>query len=453
MPFAVLHVIPRFIGGGPERSLLAFAAAEGPTGPVNQHSVAVLEAPASARLFLAARRLGIKLFVRPTRDLLDSLIASSDVLLIHFWNHPALMELLRSGLPPARVLVWSHMLGTRAPQVLTEAVGRFADSLVVTSQLSRESEGARAASAHGTPVNYVPGIADMSRLDGFEPRSHDGIRVGYIGVVNDAKMHPRFAEMSAAVRTPDIRFAVWGSGGGEAALARRFAALGMSDRVTIGGHTEDIRSALETVDIFGYPLVEDTYATSEKAVQEAMWVGIPPVVLGHGGLPGLVEHERTGLVAASEAEYPLAIERLAADATLRRYLGDNARRFARAEFDAERLSHALSRILTGLLAEPRRARSPLPGADRSAAENFVLSLGHQAGPFSLCVGEEAPSSGGPVLAGEHGIAAASPLLAFGEGGVAHYSNAYPGDPHLRRWTSLIGQARASTAASLAAASD
>ena len=40
----------------------------------------------------------------------------------------------------------------------------------------------------------------MRRLDGFTPRKHDGICIGYIGIVNDTKMHPRFAEMSAAVR-------------------------------------------------------------------------------------------------------------------------------------------------------------------------------------------------------------------------------------------------------------
>ena len=66
----ILHIIPRFVGGGPERSLLAFAACERDAGAANRHTVAVLEAPASAHLFLAARRLGVSLIVAPQDDVL-----------------------------------------------------------------------------------------------------------------------------------------------------------------------------------------------------------------------------------------------------------------------------------------------------------------------------------------------------------------------------------------------
>jgi hypothetical protein len=34
------------------------------------------------------------------------------------------------------------------------------------------------------------------------------------------------------------------------------------------------------------------------------------------------------------------------------------------------------------------------------------------------------------------------LLSHGEGGVAHYCNAFPDDPHLRLWASIIDETRA-----------
>ena len=49
----VLHIIPRFVGGGPERSLLAFAAYERVAGTANRHVVAVLEPPVAPHMFLA----------------------------------------------------------------------------------------------------------------------------------------------------------------------------------------------------------------------------------------------------------------------------------------------------------------------------------------------------------------------------------------------------------------
>ncbi len=184
----------------------------------------------------------------------------------------------------------------------------------------------------------------MSRLDGFRTRAHTGIRVGYLGLVEPTKMHPRFAELSAAVRTRDVRFDVFGDGSWGPELARRFGALGAAERVQFHGHAEDLREALAEIDIFGYPLAPDTYATSEKAIQEAMWVGIPVVVLSGNGASGLVEHERTGLVCDGEDEYPRAIERLAEDSGLRRRLGEAARDFAHEHFDQARNAERLRAV-------------------------------------------------------------------------------------------------------------
>ena len=80
----VLHIIPRFVGGGPERSLLAFAAAERTAAPENRHVVAVLEPPVTPHMFLAARRLGVALKIRPEPVVLVQLIEDADLVEIHF---------------------------------------------------------------------------------------------------------------------------------------------------------------------------------------------------------------------------------------------------------------------------------------------------------------------------------------------------------------------------------
>ncbi len=141
----VLHIIPRFVGGGPERSLLAFAAAERAAAAANRHTVAVLEAPVAPRMFLAARRLGVRLAIRPEPAALARLIEDADLVQVHFWNHPALTTLLRTlPFPPARVLLWSRVLGTRAPQVLTEEIATFADRLRAHAGERRGAGGATA---------------------------------------------------------------------------------------------------------------------------------------------------------------------------------------------------------------------------------------------------------------------------------------------------------------------
>src|SRR5262249_21888041 len=158
-----------------------------------------------------ARKLNIRVVIRPDVETLRQLVAETDVLEIDYWNHPLLTALLcEVELPPARVVVWSHVLGTTAPQMVTAELGQYADVLILTSEVTRSWTAARTIAETGKPVEVIFDVADMSRLDGFARQPHDAWVFGYLGTVNDAKMHPRFAEMAAAARHPNVRFLVYG---------------------------------------------------------------------------------------------------------------------------------------------------------------------------------------------------------------------------------------------------
>ena len=118
----ILHLIPRLIGGGPERSILTVAAKSAELGVKHRRTLAVLDVPVTPRILIAARKLDIRVVIRPDRETLRQLIVETDVLEINYWNHPLLTALLRQvELPPARVIVWSHILGMASS---TSAHGR-----------------------------------------------------------------------------------------------------------------------------------------------------------------------------------------------------------------------------------------------------------------------------------------------------------------------------------------
>jgi L-malate glycosyltransferase len=435
----ILHLIPRLIGGGPERSILTVAAKSADLGVTYRRTFAVLDVPVTPRLLIAARKLDIRVVIRPDTETLRRLIAETDVLEIDYWNHPLLTAWLRHvELPPARVIVWSHILGTSAPQMLTAELGRFADRLILTSEMTRSSAAARTATEAGKPVDVIFAVADMNRLAGFARQPHDGCVFGYLGTVNDAKMHPRFAEMAASSQHPDVRFLIYGGGGGGEALRQRLVNLGLGGRATVMGHTEDIRAAFQQMDVFGYPLTEHTFATSEKALQEAMWVGIPPLVFGHGGVRLLVEHEHTGLVVSTEAEYVASIDRLAGDAALRQRLGKNAQSFARQRFDPLTWTRKTIDMLEQVADQPKRARERLDDRAASAAEGFIASLGEYGGPFAAS--HACGTIDAAVEAADRTIAASNTLLAHGEGGIIHYRKEAHDDPHLLLWSGLVAEA-------------
>jgi glycosyltransferase involved in cell wall biosynthesis len=275
------------------------------------------------------------------------------------------------------------------------------------------------------PATVAPGIADMDRLEHWRPIDHDGFVVGYVGTVNVGKLHPRFVEMCAAVNVPDARFVVYGSGGGEDALRDEAAVRGLGDRFEVRGHTEDLATALGGMDVFGYPLRPDTYASSEKAIQEAMWVGIPPVVFPFGGVRELVRDGVDGLVAADDAQYVDHLQRLSAEPTLRADLGAAARRRARERFDPIVLTARLDDFLVRALDAPKQAREWAAWGDQPAGW-FARALGDAGAPFL-------EDLAGPSTDARRAIAAQSFPVLRGEGGLAHWRNHFRDDEMLDDW--------------------
>jgi L-malate glycosyltransferase len=435
---SILDVLPRCIGGGPERSVIAMAEEARTLGVEHQRTMLVLDPPVTPVMLLQARRAGIDLVTRFDDQAFATMVAASDVVHLHFWNHPALYRLLRRvELPPARLLVTAHVSGTSPPQMITEEIGAFADHLIVTSTVSLATAGVAAAPA----VDVLPSIIDRSRLQVRQPRSARDpslVVVGYLGSLNEMKLHPRVVELCQRVSHPAVRFRFYGSGADPQQFLDRFHAAGLADRVEVYGPTEDIASALDDMDVFGYPLTSDTYATSDRTLQEAMWMGLPPVVLAGSGPSTLVSHGDNGLVM-DEAGYAAAIDRLAADGDHRRRLGERAQEYAREHFDPVAGARRLLAVIDRLCDQPRRSRPVLPGSDESAAMGFLRTMGgideDATRPFAVSLGVVA----GDVHAAESAIARSSALLAQGEGGIVHYRNEHPDDPHLRLWTALIAR--------------
>jgi hypothetical protein len=175
--------------------------------------------------------------------------------------------------------------------------------------------------------------------------------------------------------------------------------------------------------MFVHPLAANGYATSEKALQEAMWVGIPPIVLEGTAAVGWVESEVTGLVAADVTMFAAHIDRLVRDVTLRRRLGDAARRFARVRFDPRRNAATLWEVVERRMTLGKRSRDALPHADASPSDRFLHSLGDLAGDFQRRLAE-------PNVR-------ADALLLRGEGGVLHHRNASSHDPRLDAWVGAL----------------
>lgn len=429
----IVHIIDRLGSGGAARVALTHARDSQNSDDFKHHIVSLL--PAEPPILALAREAGIAVTSRPEKKDIPALLESADIVHIHFFNSPALYDFLSTALPAARKLLWLHIAGSTAPQILPSCVVARMDRVIVTTPRSLDLESLRNPENLPVRPNVIIGGADFSRLAGFKPRKHDGYNVGYIGTIDLVKMHPRFVEMSADIEIPGIRFIVCGNGTG--LLKRKIAALGASEKFDLRGYVEDIRQVLETIDVFGYPLCADNYSTTDQTLQEAMFAGIPPVIFDHGATQSAVQHNRTGLVVSSEEEYRNAIRYLGEHASERQRLGDNAHEFASRSFGATRTVPLLNEAYRALMAEPKHSWIPLPVSRSSGltgAELFVLSLGDQAADFAISMNanEEAQR------AADRRIANSPTLMASPQsGGIPHYRAYFPKNPFLRMWAGLV----------------
>ena len=429
-PLQVLVTIPHLRAGGALTSFAVAARLARDAGIAVRHRILALEPAVSPLARIALTRAGVAIDADPSPAKETDALAWADVVLFVFWNTPhalAFIERLPSSVP---LVAWTTIAGTAPPQVVPPTLLRRADRLVVScaatlgaSPLADDPEQARRAVV-------IRSLPDPASLGPVAPVLHDGFVVGYVGTIGPGKLHPTFVDLSLSARIDDARFLVCGSGGGEAALRHAIAARGAENRFDLRGFVRDVRGALATMDVFGYPLAPDTYAASCLSLQEAMSAGVPPVILGHGGNPEMVRNGETGLVV-DEAHYGAALAHLRHHPEERARLGANAARESAASLDGRRSALRLHALLAEASAlgwtSPHRAEHA--AGPFAAAQRFADALGGWGDAFRRSLQGDRRA--------DDAIRATSIDAARTEGGLFHHRNAEPDDGVLRYWAALV----------------
>jgi colanic acid/amylovoran/stewartan biosynthesis glycosyltransferase WcaL/AmsK/CpsK len=163
-----------------------------------------------------------------------------------------------------------------------------------------------------------------------------------------------FAEVLA--RGVDARLSIIGEGPLFGALSREATELGIRPAVDFLGSLPParVRAAMQRAHVLVAPSYTTPAGDRESGVivlKEAGATGLPVVATQHGGIPEIVEHERTGLLVPERSvpELASALERVLRDPFLRARMGGFARGKISAEYDSRRqvarLEHELLRLV------------------------------------------------------------------------------------------------------------
>lgn len=136
---------------------------------------------------------------------------------------------------------------------------------------------------------------------------------------------------------PGARFVLVGDGPLVARLVAMIRDRHLERHVLLAGFHRDIPSVLSAADVFVLP---SHMEGMPNAVLEALAAGLPVVATAVGGLPEIIQSEKTGLLVPPRAPDALssAIGRLIEDPSLARRLADAARAEARREYSVAKVA-------------------------------------------------------------------------------------------------------------------
>jgi len=159
----------------------------------------------------------------------------------------------------------------------------------------------------------------------------------------------------ALVELPNVYAVVLGEGPERANLEKRAIELGLNERFTLLGWSDDARAILDDADLFVLPSRAEGLPLS---ICEAMFAELAVVACDVGSVTEVVNHGVTGLVVPADDSPALrdAIASLLANEPLRSEMGSAGLALATAEFSADSMARKYEAVYSQILNSARSAK-------------------------------------------------------------------------------------------------
>lgn len=356
----ILHITAH-LGGGVGKAISGLCLQSERAGV--ESLVLLLERPEQDGAFLACRSARVRAEVWDgDRQSLEAYIGWADLVVISWWDHPAMQSFLASfPATPCRALLWCHVNGCHYPY-LTYGLAAGFDHILLTSPYSMENPLWSPAQrdwvrAHSSLVYGIGGFDPASAPHKERYGRNTPLRIGYAGTVNYSKLHRQFAEFCGQIhrRVPDAQFHVLGQP--DSAVLDAVEAAGLSGAAVFHGYVTDLPRRLIELDVFGYPLAAQNYATSENVLLEAMAAGLPAVAMRNGPERYILRDGETGFLAEDGAAYVERVVQLSGDPALCERLGRSARAYVMEHYASSRNTARFLACCEALMRERKRTHT------------------------------------------------------------------------------------------------
>jgi glycosyltransferase involved in cell wall biosynthesis len=216
--------------------------------------------------------------------------------------------------------------------------------------VSAHERDAALACRVGRPQQYRVVRNGVSLQDFAAPPCPQPGRAVMVGRFDAPKRHDTAVRAFALLRArmPEATLDLVGDGPLRARTEALAAQLGVAGAVRFLGQRRDVPALLARASCL---LLASDYEGCPLTVLEGMAAGLPVVATRFGGIEELVDHGRTGRIAAPDPEsVAAALAAVLGDPTAARAMGDAARAEAQARFSRERMVAEVEAVYAEVLA-------------------------------------------------------------------------------------------------------
>ncbi len=214
---------------------------------------------------------------------------------------------------------------------------RSCDHAVFVADFDRELAETAHLLPEGKPHTVIHnGIPVPQRTEPGEP-----LGIGFLGRLVFQKHPELFVEMIEHL--PDVKAVIVGGGELESAVRDEIATRGLSERVTMLGEA-DHAMAINYLARMEVLVMTPRWEGLPLLPLEAMHLGVPVVSTPVGGVPEVVRHEETGLLAETAEDLAAAVRRIRSDIGLKMQLIRRAKDVAATEFSEATMLTALQGV-------------------------------------------------------------------------------------------------------------
>lgn len=279
------------------------------------------------------------------------ILNESDIVIIHYWNHPLLAKfIVTHDFPACRLLVWCHNSGLQEPHIIPSYLVEMAAKVMFTSQCSINAPNLK-DHIKKNPEKFctVHSTHDLTAFNtlGLARKPRKTLtRLLYVGTVSKSKMHVDSAKILAKLSQLGFDICVVG-GPDHQKLQQEVLSLGGLIRIT--GFNQSVIPFFEEADLFIYPLRSEHYGTGEQVILEAMASGLPVVAFSNPAEMEIIIDGETGCLVNTSDHFVDSINDMSSNSDLYEFMSKNSINRVLYEFSSLVMNKKLSAQISNVM--------------------------------------------------------------------------------------------------------